>query len=137
MKVNKSAFERKRNIEGISLLMKRVELEIRNGSSTTDNEKESFPLKIRCCGGCGFSTSLNVEPSDLIADVKFKMWLDQGIPPHQQRLIHGELQLDDNRTLNDYNIKREHNLRMVLHLRGYNSNFEEHFDQISQVNFLK
>jgi ubiquitin len=66
----------------------------------------------------GKTVTIDVEEGESIEDVKAKISEKEGIPPEQQRLIFGGQQLQDAKTLQDYDVGDDATLHLVLRLRG-------------------
>lgn len=66
----------------------------------------------------GKMITITCEPSTTIEEIINRMYITEGFPVDQQRLIFAGKQLELSRTLSYYNIQREDEIHMVLRLRG-------------------
>lgn len=78
----------------------------------------------------GKTVSIEVEEGESIEDVKAKIAEKEGIPPEQQRLIFGGQQLQDQKTLKDYDVGDDATLHLVLRLRG-GMGVKQMFDKVT------
>ncbi|XP_063590745.1 polyubiquitin-like isoform X2 [Penaeus indicus] len=66
----------------------------------------------------GKTLTVEVTPQDTVEVLKAKLQDIEGVPTDQQRIVFSGIQLEDGRTLADYNICREAVLHLILRLRG-------------------
>lgn len=89
---------------------------IKNGDLIELKERNNIKITVKTLAGEPFT--LIVSPNDEIFILKYLIELKIGIPIKEQRLIYEGKQLIDNRTIADYNIKKESSIHLSIRLIG-------------------
>ena len=90
---------------------------IKNGYLIELTERDTFLIFVRIL--TGKTIFLNVDNYDTVLYLKYLIYLFEGIPFDQQRLIFNGMQLEDGIMINKYNIQKESTLYLVLKLIWY------------------
>ncbi|XP_037464840.1 ubiquitin-60S ribosomal protein L40-like [Triticum dicoccoides] len=101
---------------------KRKQPSVMRGEQPKSAKKKRIEYQIFLKGLVDNTTALEVAYSDTVRRVKEMIRDRQGIPVDEQRLIYAGKQLEDGRTMDDYGIKKETTLHLLLRLRSCGPN---------------
>ena len=85
----------------------------------------------------GKTITLEAEASDTIYTLKALLRNKEGIPPKHQRLLFNNLQLEDDHSLEDYDIQKESTITLMLATKGGGKIAKKHHIKQSTTNITK
>ena len=91
---------------------------IRSTYKAASSSSDEFQIQVFVKYLSDKSITLYVETSDTVANLKKLIKNLKGMPPKHQRLFYNNIELEDGRTLSDYNIPNEAILLLGGRLRG-------------------
>ena len=84
-----------------------------HGSGASVNRMQIFIKTLN-----GKTLTLDAVHNESVGKLKVKIFEKEGVPTEQQRLLFSGKQLEDSRTIGDYNIQKSNTLHLCLRLRG-------------------
>ncbi|CAI2374388.1 unnamed protein product [Moneuplotes crassus] len=110
------------------IAMKKLAVEPDTEYAKIEKEIKGGNINIKVKTLTGKNLSIDINTADTISVLKDSIQDVEGIPPDQQRLIYAGMQLEDERTLGEYEIYDGQTLHLVLRLRGGGGNEESPID---------
>ena len=83
-----------------------------------DASRSEYEIEIYIKTPSGMMRTIYVATNELVGGIKLKIQDIEGTPPDQQRLIYAGKQLEDDRSISEYNIQRNSTLHLVVRLLG-------------------
>ena len=94
----------------------RTGIKVNKDKKKVNKDTKQFQIFVKTL--TGKIITLDVNAYDTIGNIKTKIQDKEHTPPEQQRLTHSSKDLEDSRTLSDYNIQKEATIHLLLRLQG-------------------
>lgn len=91
---------------------------LKNGSCVMVLVQDSMPFQVLVTNTNGLISTYDVMPGETVSDFKKKVYNKEKCPVNQQRLYYNDVQLQEGKTLEDYDIGSLSIIQLTLRLRG-------------------